>query len=246
MNQKIRLNKFLATIGIGSRRKVNDLVKEGRVMVNNSPAQLNSRIDPVKDSIFVDNQKVQNKVQLNYILLNKPKGVISTTNDEFQRRSITDLIDTDNRIYPVGRLDAMTTGLMLLTNDGELTYRLTHPKFHIPKTYELLIQGTVEDKLLQKLEQGVVLKEPLTLPTEARVIWIKDNRTLIELTIHQGWNHQIRRMCGVLNLQLISLKRIAIGSIKLGNLEEGKYRYLTQEEIDHLKDDITYEKKKKP
>lgn len=235
MDQKIRLNKHLAFLGIGSRRGVNEFIKQGRVKVNNSIAQLNHRIDPARDVIFVDEQRIESQVKLIYIILNKPKGVISTTQDELGRVTVTDLVNIKERLYPVGRLEENTTGLVILTNDGDLTLKLTHPRFSIDKTYHLTIQGEVSENQIEKLEQGVKLKEGISRVEKVKILKFNQNRTLLEIVIHQGWNHQIKRMCAVLGLNLISLKRIAIGDLSLADLKEGEYRNLTKEEIGQLK-----------
>lgn len=232
---KIRLNKYLASVGIASRRKIDQLTTDGRIKINGAIAKLGQMIDPERDQILIDNEKIKPEEQLVYIILNKPKGVISTSNDELGRESVTSMVRSNIRVYPVGRLDETSTGLILLTNDGELAYKLTHPKFHIPKTYELLIQGTVSDEILQKLREGVLLKEGKTAPAAVKFLKEWDNRTLLEVTIHQGWHHQIRRMCSKVGIELIGLKRIAFGSIKLENLPEGKSRSLTAEEIAALR-----------
>ena len=226
----IRLNKYLAHVGVSSRRKVNELIKQGRVKVNGGIALLNHRVNP-QDVILLDDKLIKSKQEFVYILLNKPKGVISTTKDEFSRKSVIDLVETKNRVFPVGRLDASTTGLILLTNDGDLTYKLTHPKFGIPKTYYVTVTGEVGNEALDKLSNGVYLKEGRTSQAEVKILGIDGNRTILELTIHQGWNHQIRRMCAVLNLHVIGLKRVGIGKIGVGELKLGEYRNLTQGEV---------------
>lgn len=231
---EIRLNKYLALHGVGSRREVNEMIKQGRVKVNNNIAQLNHRVKST-DEILVDDKKIEGDKDFVYIILNKPKGVISTTSDEFGRRSVTDLIKSDNRIFPVGRLDATTIGLILLTNDGDLTYKLTHPKFGIEKTYQMTVTGEVDNSVLDKLENGVYLKEGMTSKASAKILRKEGNRTILELSIHQGWNHQIKRMCSVLRLNLINLKRTGIGPVKIGELKPGEYRDLTEGEVLQLK-----------
>lgn len=231
---EMRLNKYLALHGVGSRREVNEMIKQGRVRVNNSIAQLNHRVKST-DVILVDDKKIEGDKELAYIIINKPKGVISTTSDEFGRKAVTDLVKSKQRIFPVGRLDATTIGLLLLTNDGDLTYKLTHPKFGIEKTYQMTVTGEVDNSVLDKLENGVYLKEGMTSKAAVKVLRKEGNRTILELSIHQGWNHQIKRMCAVLRLNLINLKRTSIGPIKLGELKPGEYRDLSQEEILQLK-----------
>lgn len=236
MDTKIRLNKFLAGAGIGSRRKVNEIIKSGRVKVNDSIGQLNHRIDPDKDTIFLDGQKIETQTKYIYFILNKPKGVISTTHDEFGRTTVTDLVDIKERLYPVGRLDENTTGLVILTNDGDLTLKLTHPRFSIGKTYNLMIQGEVSENQIKELEQGVKLKEGIAKALDVKILKFEQNRTLLEIVIHQGWNHQIKRMCAVLGLNLISLKRVGVGKLTIKDIDEGRFRELTENEIKMLKE----------
>lgn len=234
MDEKIRLNKYLAFLGIGSRRDVNEFIKQKRVRVNNKIGELNDRINPQKDEIFFDGKKVNRIFEPEYILLNKPKGIVSTTQDEFGRITVVDLIKSQSRLYPVGRLDANTKGALILTNDGDLTFKLTHPKFHVAKTYHLTLQGEISDEILESFKTGIRLKEGIAKVDEAKLLQFKHNRSLVEIIIHQGWNHQIKRMCSYLKLNLISLKRVAIGNLELGDLEEGKYRKLSKEEIENL------------
>lgn len=233
---KVRLNKYLANLGVASRRKIDQMITEGRVKVNNQVVGLGQTINETKDQVLVDDKPVLGNNQLIYIILNKPRGIISTANDEFGRKSVTDLVKSPVRLYPVGRLDESSTGLILLTNDGDLTYKITHPKFHIPKTYEVTIQGDLNEQVIAKLKNGIKLKEGQTSPAEFKIIKNEFNRTTFELTIHEGWYHQIRRMCAALNLDLMSLKRLSIGPIQLGGLLEGKFRELTAAEIKLLKD----------
>lgn len=232
---KIRINKYLAQQGVASRRAADQLITQGKVLVNGHPAKLGEKIDPDTDKIEVNGLSVQSEVQLEYIALNKPKGFVSTTSDEFNRRKVTDLVPSKNRLFPVGRLDEDSHGLILLTNDGALAQRLTHPKFHLPKTYHLVIQGMVSDYQLDKLQHGIWLKEGKTLPTKVKILASKDNRTTLEMILFEGRNRQIRRMCGKLNLQLLDLARIAIGQVKLGSLKLGESRALTTEEVESLK-----------
>lgn len=234
----MRINKYLAHSGVGSRRKIDELIMQQKITVNGKIAKPGDRVGD-NDVIFVEGKQIAVDHQnFTYIILNKPKGVISTAEDEFGRKTVVDFVKSSERLYPVGRLDENSTGLILLTNDGDLTYRLTHPKYHIPKTYELLIQGSVPANVLEKFETGVELKDGITSPAQVEVLWERDNRTLLKLTIHEGWYHQIRRMCAALNLELIDLKRVSIGFLKLGSLPTGKSRALKIEEILQLKKEV--------
>ncbi len=233
---KIRINKYLASIGVASRRKVDEMIPEGRIFVNGSPIKtLGFKVDPQKDEILVDGHKTHGREVAVYIALHKPKGVVSATLDELGRKTVLDLVKTDARIFPVGRLDENSSGLILLTNDGELTQKLTHPKFETPKTYRAYFQGKVDEWQLNKLRNGVILKDGKTAPAGVEILQEKDNRTLLQITIHEEKNRQIRRMCAAIRLNLLELKRISIGKVRLDNLASGKWRYLTDKEVEALK-----------
>lgn len=238
MNKNIQLNKYLANLGISSRRKIADLVDAKRVKVNGQIMEkLGIRIDPEVDQIEVDGKKVGGQPKLTYLILNKPKGIVSTVADEHGRKTVIDLIHTKERLYPVGRLDQDSVGLVMLTNDGDLTQHLTHPSFHIPKTYHVLISGEVSQNQLEKLRNGVVLKDGKTAPAQVEIVEQSPKRTLLQIIIHEGKNRQIRRMCGALGLNLLELKRVAIGPINLGDLKMGSSRFLNAEEIQLLKEE---------
>lgn len=233
--KQVQLNKFLANAGVTSRRKVADLVMQKRVKINGQVAsKLAIRINPEKDKVLVDGRVAKLENQRIYIMLNKPKGLVSTVEDEFNRPKVLDLVKVSERIYPIGRLDQDSSGLILLTNDGELTNRLTHPKFHIPKTYELLISGKINSKQLEQLEKGVKLKEGMSSPTKIRILKRNSKEVLLEIILYEGWNRQIRRMCGIVGLNLLDLKRVAIGDLRLGDLKVGKWRFLTDKELNSL------------
>ncbi len=236
-NSSVWLIKYLASIGVTSRRKVEELIKSGKVSVNGKivkePA---TKIDPKKDEILVNGQKIEAKnEEFIYILLNKPKGIVSTVSDELGRKTVLDLVKIPQRIYPVGRLDQDSRGLIILTNDGDLTLKLTHPKFHLEKTYHALIPGKINNTQLEMLRNGIFLKEGKTAPAKVYLIWEKFNRTLLEITLFEGKNRQIRRMLGRLNLELLDLQRVSIGKIGIGNLKEGEYRYLSVKELENLR-----------
>lgn len=232
----IRLNKYLAQQGITSRRKIDDFLKTENVTVNGQRVlEPGERINPEKDEIKISGKKVGEKPEFIYIALNKPKGVVSTVSDEFARKTVLDLVTTKERVYPVGRLDRDSSGLILLTNDGELTNRLTHPRFHVPRTYEVVVSGNLNEDKLRALRNGVTLKEGKTLPAEVKALRQNPKGGVLEIAINEGKNRQIRRMCGVLDLQVLALKRIAIGSVRLSDLEAGKTRELTLEEVEDLK-----------
>ncbi len=236
MDKTIRLNKYLANAGVVSRRKVGALVKDGKILVNGEKAlELGQRIDPEKDEIMVDGQEVKPSSHLVYIALNKPEGVVSTTSDEMGRKTVTDLIESKVRLYPVGRLDSDSIGLILLTNDGELTHKLTHPKYHIDKTYYVMIRGKITQDQLNHLSEGVHLKDGLTAPAQVKILEEFAHTTKLEFIIHEGKNRQIRRMLAYFNIEILELKRIAIGKVQLGDLKEGEWRNLTDEEVSSLR-----------
>ncbi len=235
MDKSIRLDKFLSNAGVLSRRGIKQLLKKEEITVNGKRVKESGiRIVPEKDEVKLNGELIKPSEKV-YFLLNKPKGYISTTSDELDRDNVVSLIDTNERIYPVGRLDKDTHGLMLLTNDGELTHRLIHPKFHIPKTYKLTIEGKVSPQKIKALETGVILSDGITLPAEIQILKENEKETVLTLTIHEGRNRQIRRMCETLGLELTDLQRIAFGPFKLEKLELGESRKLTEKEIKLLK-----------
>lgn len=231
----IRLNKYLASLGIASRRGIDALISQGEVTVNDHQAKLGDQIDPSKDQILVKGKAVNPKTQLEYYLVNKPTGYVSTTSDPQNRRTITSLVSSKARLYPVGRLDQDSEGLVLLTNDGELTNLLTHPKYHLPKTYEVVLEGKWTDTKKVKLETGIKLKDGLTAPAQVKIINLRPRRTVIHLTLFEGKNRQIRRMASALNLEVVRLQRIALGPLKLESLKPGESRPLLPAEISALK-----------
>lgn len=231
----IRLDKYLANQGVCSRRDVKQLLKKDIVTVKGERVrESGTRIDPKNDDIRVNGHKIKQPEYV-YYLLNKPKGIISTTSDEYGREDVTSFIPTTRRIYPVGRLDKDTTGLILLTNDGELTHALTHPKYHVYKIYRLTIKGEVHQEQLHALRTGVLLDDGITAPAQVKFLQRKADITSVEMTIHEGRNRQIRRMCETVGITLLELQRIKFGPIGLGQLKEGTYRELTTDEILALK-----------
>lgn len=231
----VRLDKFLANGGYVSRRGVKQFLKNNNVTVNGKRVrESGERIEPQKDNIQINDEKVK-QVDYVYFLLNKPKGIVSTSSDEFDRKNVTDLIDTDKRVYPVGRLDKETHGLILLTNDGELTQKLTHPSFHVSKKYILEIRGKVSKEKIKKLENGVMISDGITSAAKVKKVKEKDKSTILEMEIFEGRYRQIRRMCEAIYLDLIDLKRIQFGPIRDSRIKEGSYRELTENEIKTLK-----------
>ena len=241
-----RVQKILSQWGIASRRKAEQMILEGRVKVNNRIAKLGDKVDLVVDTLEVDRKKIQleNRPEKIYLLLNKPLGVVSTCYDPQHRSTILDLLPaklkTGQGIHPVGRLDVNSTGALLLTNDGSLTLKLTHPRYHLPKTYHVYLQGCPTAKDLNRWRNGVMLFGRKTLPAKVTIIKKERNKTLLEIVLIEGRNRQIRLIAERLGFSVISLHRVSIGSITLksiekGNLLTGKYRHLSKTEVEFLK-----------
>ncbi len=233
---QIRLQKYLSQAGVASRRASENLILQGRVRVNGKVVKkLGTKVNPATDIIKVNGKIYNVRQESIYILLNKPKGILTTVKDPFGRPTVLDLIGgVRKRIFPVGRLDKETEGLLLLTNDGEITYRLTHPKFMIFKTYIVHAKGTINDASIRALEKGITLTDGITAPTKVNIISISGYSTIIELKIYEGRKRQIRRMCDAIGHPVINLKRIQIGRLSLKGLKTGKWRYLNQKEMDYI------------
>ncbi len=235
MSNSIRLQKIISEAGIASRRKAEELILEGRVKVDNIIIkELGFKADPDKSIIKVDNKEIKIKSKKLYIALHKPVGIISSRKDEKNRETVIDLVPNKEYMYPVGRLDYNSSGLILLTNDGEVSNALQHPSFEIEKTYIASIAGLISLSDLEKFKKGIVLEDGLTAPAKARVISKKNEETKLEVTIHEGKNRQIRRMFEALGYEVIRLKRVQIGEIVLGELKLGQFRNLTEKEVQWL------------
>lgn len=235
MRKVERLQKYLAASGVASRRKAEELIRQGRVTVNGKRAVLGTKVQPGKDVIRVDGKEVRKEEKV-YILLYKPRGVITTCFDPQGRPTVRDLFPgIPASVHPVGRLDYDTEGLLLLTNDGKLTYLLTHPRHEVSKTYQVLVAGKPTWGDIKQLEQGVLLEDGRTAPAKVRVLGYHGRGTLLEMTIHEGRKRQIRRMCATLGYPVLKLKRTQIGFLTLGRLQPGGYRYLTPVEVRKLR-----------
>lgn len=231
-----RLQKYMAECGVASRRKCEEIIISGKVKVNNKTVtELGYKVDSEKDVICVDDKVVRPEEKKIYIALNKPLGYLSTVKDDRGRKTILDLVDVKERIYPIGRLDYDTSGLILLTNDGDVYNRVIHPRQIIKKTYIAKIQGIPDESEAAVFRNGVDIGGYVTAPAELRIIERYDKNCKVEIKIHEGKNRQIRKMCEAINHPVINLQRIAIGKIRLANLKLGEYRYLTKEEIRYLK-----------
>ncbi|MEB3102782.1 pseudouridine synthase [Ferviditalea candida] len=232
-----RLQKVLAQAGVASRRKCEELIRQGRVEVNDLKViELGTKVDPQVDIIKVDGRAIKAQKHI-YLLLNKPKGVITSVSDPKGRKIVTDFLkDVNERVYPVGRLDYDTEGLLLLTNDGEFAYRLMHPRHHIPKTYLATVKGVPHGSDLEKLANGVMLDDGMTAPAEVEYHDIdpENNTAVLSITIYEGRNRQVRRMLEAIRFPVVRLKRIRFGSLGLDGLQRGKYRHLTPQEVKDL------------
>jgi len=232
----MRLNKYLANAGIASRRKCDDLIIAGRIKVNGEViTALGYRVNENKDKIQYDDRVVKAETQFKYLLLNKPTGYVSTVKDEFNRPTVLDLIPLEERIYPVGRLDYDTSGLLLLTNDGDLTNMLLHPRFKVEKVYHVLLDNLIRPVALYHLEQGIELEGQRTSPCKISQIRVIDNCSLLEIRLREGRNRQIRKMFAAYDYQVESLERIAFGPLSLTGLKRGEWRPLTRYEVTKLK-----------
>lgn len=229
-----RLQKLIASRGVCSRRKAEELIAAGRVMVNGIVAQLGTSADPDADTILLDGSPLPSSVENVYIMLHKPRGYVTTLSDEKGRPVVTELVDCDKRVYPVGRLDMDSEGLLLLTNDGAFADRLMHPKREVDKTYEVWVTG-FQPGCERLLERPIVLDGYQIRPPKVALLDVKGSTARLRITIHEGRNRQIRRMCDAAGVRVTRLRRIAEGPVRLGDLKKGSWRYLTAEEIEHLK-----------
>ncbi|MFQ5735806.1 MAG: pseudouridine synthase [Thermodesulfobacteriota bacterium] len=231
-----RLQKIIARAGITSRRKAEELIAEGRVWVNSAVVtELGAKADPEVDLIQVDGKSIAVKGPPVYVLLNKPKGFISALSDPLGRPVVTDLVKKKARLFPVGRLDYDAEGVLLLTNDGELSNRLIHPKFSVPKKYLVKVRGVPSDATIEKLERGVHLEDGRTLPARVRRVRQTKENSWIEITVTEGRNRLIKRMCKAVGHPVSKLKRVEFAGIKLGNLKTGAHRSLVAAEVERLK-----------
>ena len=243
---EVRLQKFLAESGVASRRKSEELIDQGKVKVNGRVAMIGDKIDPKKDTVTVNGKKIVKTKTFTYIVLHKPRGFITTMSDEKDRKCVAELIkDVDGRVYPVGRLDKDSEGMLLFTNDGAFANAMTHPTKHVPKTYRVTVRPSISEEQITALTQGVIIEERKTAPAEVRVITKEEGRVVLEIILYEGRNRQIRKMCEEVGLEVARLKRTAIGSIKLGMLKQGAWRHLTEDEVRKLMIAAGLERKKK-
>lgn len=237
MGQMERLQKVMARAGVASRRRCEELIAAGLVKVNGKVArEPGTKVDPAADQILVRGKGINPSSSRQYILMYKPRGYITTMSDEKGRRKVPDLLkDNDGRVYPVGRLDYDSEGLLLLTNDGDLTHALTHPRHQIPKTYQVRVAGVPDEIRLKQMEKGLLLADGPTAPAKVRLKGKKDGNALLELTIHEGRKHQVKRMCAHIGHPVMRLKRTSLGGLDIADLKPGQYRHLTGDELKILR-----------
>ena len=234
-DNKIRLQKFLSQAGYASRRAAEEMIAAGRVRVNGRPASLGDKVDPVRDKVVISGKRIINTAKKMYIMLHKPRGYVTTMSDEQGRKCVAELIsDAPERLFPVGRLDKDSEGLLIMTNDGEFSNMLTHPSRHVTKIYRVTVRGEVNPDAIDTLCTGVSLDGRMTQPCDVHIIDKGENRTVLQFVITEGRNRQIRRMCEFVNLTVIRLKRTEIAGVKLGMLPIGKWRELNEKEMRHL------------
>ena len=236
---EVRLQKFLASCGIASRRKCEELILAGKVEVNGKVVnELGTKVNIQKDEVKYNGKIIKPEEEKIYILLNKPIGYVTTVKEQFGRDKVTDLVKQNKRIVPVGRLDMYTSGALILTNDGELVNKLTHPKNEINKTYNVTVAGIVTEQDIENLKSGVEIDNSyITKPAKVKILRIDNEKNIsrVQITIHEGKNRQIRKMCQAINKRVLALHRSKIGNIEVRDLKLGTWRYLTKKEVDELK-----------
>ena len=238
MEEEIRLQKFLAEAGIASRRKSEELILAGVIFVNGKVIkELGTKIKPNQDIVEYNNKRIQINKDYIYILLNKPIGYVTTVKDQFNRDSVMDLVKVKQRVVPVGRLDMYTSGALILTNDGDFVYQVTHPKHEIEKTYTVTIKGIIKNVEIEELKLGVKIDDNyVTKPAKVKILKTDEekNQSRLEITIHEGKNRQIRKMCEVIGHSVLALHRSKIAGIGVKDLQLGKWRYLNLNEVDKI------------
>lgn len=238
MGEIVRLQKYIAMCGVASRRKAEELIAKGKIKVNGKiVSEAGTKVEIGADMVELGGEVIKAVSKKYYIMLNKPIGYVSTASDQFERPTVVDLVSEDiqTRIFPVGRLDYETEGLLLLTNDGDFTYRVTHPKFRVEKTYIAILKGGITIRALNMLRRGVDIGDFVTSPAEVEIMEAEAGKTMLKIVIHEGKNRQVRRMLETVGARLEYLQRIKIGKVELGNLPLGRWRYLTSHEINYLK-----------
>lgn len=232
----MRIQKYIAACGGASRRKAEKLIIGGKVTVNGHPAEIGMSVVPGKDKVVFDGVQLSMPRDKVYIALNKPRGYVTTMSDELGRRCITELIhDVETRVFPIGRLDRDSEGLLFLTDDGDFANALTHPSKHVPKIYHVSVRPAITEDKLTKIETGIELDGVMTAPAKAQVLHQYPDRSVVEITLFEGRNREIRRMCESLGLEVARLSRVGVGNVKLGSLKPGTWRELEEKEVTSLK-----------
>ncbi len=233
--EEIRLQKYLAMCNVASRRGAEEMILQARVSINGTKCTTLGTKVTENDTVCVDGIEIKPETQKYYIMLNKPTGYMTTVSDEKGRPTVMDLIsDISKRVYPVGRLDCNTEGLLILSNDGDFTYKVTHPKHKLTKTYEVFVSGNAEKNALRKLEQGVWIDGKKTAPAVVDIVDYGKNSAVLSITIHEGRNRQVRKMCASVGFKVMGLKRVSEGGLTLGNLPLGRWRHLTEAEVKRI------------
>lgn len=231
----MRLQKFMAHCGLASRRASERLIEDGKVLVNGTVAKTGQTIDPETDEVMYSGLRVGTS-NIRYVILNKPPGVVTTAKDTHNRRTVLDCVeDINERVFPVGRLDMDVEGALLLTNDGELAFRLTHPKYEVPKVYIAWVQGVMTPEEATRLEDGVMLEDGMTAPANVVILNTSARATQVRLTLHEGRKREIKRMCAYIGHPVRDLRRVAVGNIKVRGLQPGQWRMLTEQEVSGLR-----------
>lgn len=232
-----RLQKYLAECGIASRRKCEEYILQGKVKVNNNlVTELGTKINPQKDIVAFEGKEIKRENKKIYILLNKPIGYVTTAEEQFGRDKVLDLVKVKERIVPVGRLDMYTSGALILTNDGDFVYKVTHPKHEITKTYTVTLKGIVNKTEVEQLRKGVKIEDYITKPAKVKILKTDEEKDIsrLEITIHEGKNRQIRKMCEAIGKKVLALHRSKIGNIDVKNIKIGEWRYLKDSEVKEL------------
>ncbi len=239
MEELERLQKYLANQGIASRRKAEEYILQGKVKVNGKVVlELGTKINPEKDKIEFEGKEVKKQEKKTYVLLNKPIDYVTTVKDQFHRNTVVDLVkNAGNNLLPVGRLDMYTSGALILTNDGDFIYHVTHPKHEVEKTYTVTLRGKVTNEEVEKLKQGIMIEDSyITKPAKVRILKIDEEKNIsrLEIIIHEGKNRQVRKMCEAVGKKVVALHRSKIGNISVKDLKIGQWRYLKEEEVKEL------------
>ena len=237
INMEERLQKYLAECGIASRRKCEEYILQGKVQVNGKTiTELGVKVNPEKDKITFEGKNVKQEDKKVYILLNKPIGYVTTSDEQFGRDKVLDLVKVRERVVPVGRLDMYTSGALILTNDGDYVYKVTHPKHEITKTYTVTVKGIIQNEEVEQLKNGVKIDDYITRPAKVKILKTDEEKDIsrLEITIHEGKNRQVRKMCESVGRKVIALHRSKIGNIGVKDIELGKWRYLKSFEVKTL------------